>query len=312
MKLRGARVLVTGAAGFIGANLLRRLIPESAELHILLRRETDTSRIRSLLGSVAVHYADLKDRSAVERALARVRAEIVFHLAANGVRADTQETRAMFDANVIGTVNLLTACKTTHLKLFIATGSVAEYGVRNVPLRESDPIAPVSDYGVSKAAATLYCRAQALRERLPVATLRLFTPYGYFEEPPRLIPSVILACLAGKPFTASSPKNRRDFIFIEDVVEAYCALVRYHRDAAGEIINIGSGREATVAEVIRRIGRATGATPRPRWGRFAGNHVEAGRWQADIGKARRILRWLPAHTLEQGITKTVAWFTTQR
>jgi nucleoside-diphosphate-sugar epimerase len=174
-------------------------------------------------------------------------------------------------------------------------------------MKESDPLEPITDYGVSKAAGTLYAIGTAKREKRPIVTLRLFSPYGYYEGASRLVPTVILAYLKDMSPKVSSPGCVRDFVFIEDVLSAYLKAVKNKQAAAGEIINIASGRQNTIGDVARITARLLGSKVKPQWRSMENPRYEPKHWQADITKAKKLLGWQPKFNLEQGLKKTIRW-----
>jgi nucleoside-diphosphate-sugar epimerase len=165
----------------------------------------------------------------------------------------------------------------------------------------------VNDYGVSKSAATLYCQSVARNKKIPMVTLRLFSPYGCYEGHKRLIPSVILDCFRGKNPEIISFEFVRDFIFIKDVMDAYIRLLDA-KEIIGEIINIGSGKQHTVGDIADTIIELTGdvlvpeASGTPRWPN------EPEKWEADITKAKKLLNWEPKYDLTRGLDATIKWF----
>lgn len=312
MRLEKKKVLITGAAGFIGSSLASRCLRENAETHILMLPQADNRRIKDILPYLHPHMGDLLNTWYLNKTVSTIKPDIIFHLAAYGIYASQKDSDRIMSINFLGTKNLVDACCRSGFKLFVNTGSVFEYGIKTKPLRETDPLEPITDYGVSKAAATLYCQALASRDNLPIVTLRLFTPYGYFEEPSRLIPSVILACLSNKMPKVSSPKFVRDFIFITDVIEAYIKTVERCADAQGEVFNIGGGRQYLLSEIVGLIIQLTGSSLKPQWGCAPRYSIESNMWQAKISKAKRLLHWQPKHTLKQGLEKTIRWFIKNR
>jgi nucleoside-diphosphate-sugar epimerase len=308
MTLKNKKVLVTGATGFIGANITRRLLREGARVNIFIRRDSDKWRLSDRLKSVSSHTADLTDAAAVGRALRRIRPDIIVHAAVYGGYPAQKDVKKIFDLNLMATVNLLNACRETGFRLFLNTGSSSEYGIKNEAMKECDPLEPVTPYGISKAAATLYCRSIALMENLPIATLRLFSPYGYFEGSSRLIPYVILSSLKNDTIELSSGRNVRDFIFVEDVCDAYIKAIERCDYISGEILNVASGREHSVEDVVKEISKLTGVKTRIEWGREHNPRIEPKKWQADISKANRLLGWKPRHSLREGLDKLIGWF----
>lgn len=211
----------------------------------------------------------------------------------------------MFGTNLAGTFHLLAACAETGFDRFVHAGSSSEYGIKSTPMSEKDPLAPEDAYGASKAGASLWCRAIAASWKLPVATLRLFSPYGPWDDPVRLIPTAARAFLDGRSPRLASPSGVRDFVFVDDVVDAFL-LAATVPSAAGEILNIGSGRQTTVGEVVDILSRLIPGAPAPSWNAVParpGSPV----WVADIGHARRLLGWEPKVPLEEGLQRTIEW-----
>ena len=305
--LKGRKVLITGSTGFIGANLVRRFLKIGAEVHILTRTTSNKWRIKGVLKDVHEYCVDLLDYEKLASIISDIKPEIIVHTAIYGGYPFQKDIKKIIEFNFIGTVNLVNACKKVDFELFVNTGSSSEYGIKSKPMAEEDILKPVDDYGVSKVAATLYCQAVARREKLPVVTLRLFSPYGYYEEPPRLIPSVVISCLKGRNPEVSSPNSVRDFIFIEDVIDAYMKVIETS-DIGGEIFNIGYGRQQSVGEVVNKIVELTANNVRPEWGSLPKRANEPDVWQADITKAKDVLKWEPKYSLERGLAKTVKWF----
>lgn len=301
------RILITGATGFVGACLTRRLVSLPGKIHVIVRQSSNLWRIKDLTDKINLHYADLTDIISLSKIVQKIKPEIIFHLATYGGYHFQQDANKIFEINLTGTKNLLTALSTVGFKAMINTGSSSEYGIKKQPMSEDDLLEPVTEYGVSKAAVTLYCQAVARRNNLPVCTLRLFSPYGFFEEAQRLIPSVILACLSGRDPELSSKKSVRDFVFIEDVIDAYLKMASAC-DLTGQIFNIGSGKEYSVEEVVKKIIVLTGKKVSPRWGGVKNPRLEPTTWVADISKTRKFLKWKPVHTLDEGLEKTVTWF----
>jgi nucleoside-diphosphate-sugar epimerase len=298
-------ILVTGASGFIGSHLVRRLAGSGADVHVFLRSSSDTRRLGDITGRLERHAADLTDPASLRTAVLRVRPRTIFHCASWGGHPGQTDGAAIFGTNLAGTFHLLAACEEAGFDRFVHTGSSSEYGMKSPPMSEEDEPAPVDAYGASKAGATLWCRAAAISRGLPVVTLRLFSPYGPWDDPVRLIPSVSRAFLNGRSPRLASPSGARDFVYIDDVVDA-CLLAASVPSAAGEIINAGSGRQATVGEVVDILSRLIPGSPAPSWGSISprpGPPV----WVAGIGKARRILGWEPKVPLEDGLRRTVEW-----
>jgi len=303
------RVLVTGATGFIGSCLTHRLVNTNYDIHIIKRETSNIWRIKDILNRVTVHNVDLTDKKNLEKIVKAIKPDIILHLANAGVYGGWHlPERQLIETNFLGTVNLINACNNIKYKCFINTGSSSEYGLKKDSMKETDICEPINIYGITKCAATLYCQAKARREKLPIVTLRLFSPYGYYDEPTRLVPSVIKSCLLGENPKVSSPRFVRDFIFIEDVIDAY---LKTTPQMGGEIFNIGYGQQHTVGEVVNTIVKLTGNKVRPEWGSSSMRPSEPTMWQANITKAKNFLNWRPQYTLKEGLEKTVKWYETR-
>jgi nucleoside-diphosphate-sugar epimerase len=160
---------------------------------------------------------------------------------------------------------------------------------------------------VSKAAATLFCQSYAAAYNLPVVTLRLFSPYGRYEQKSRLVPSVILAALQRINPKISSPGFVRDFVYIDDVLDAYESAIGL-TNPSGEIFNIGLGQQHSVGEVVEEIIRILGNEVTYETGIPQAWKNEPAFWQADICKAKSELCWESKYSLERGLVATVNWF----
>lgn len=300
-------VLVTGATGFVGSCLVRRLVREGYEVHILVRRDSNRWRIADLSGRMVEHLCDLKDAAVVTACIEAVRPEVICHLATYGGFASQQENRTIVEANLLGTMNLLRACEQSGFRLFINTGSSSEYGEKHHPMREDELPEPLGDYGVTKAAATLFCQAEALTKGLPVVTLRLFSPFGPWDDPQRLIPFAAACLLAGESPQLASPHSVRDYVYIADVVDCYLSLIRRKDRVVTGIFNVGSGRQSTIGEVVSLLEELAGSGVRARWGERPSARPEPAVWVADVGKARDLLGWAPQTSLQEGLATTLMW-----
>lgn len=306
----GEQVLLTGAAGFIGANLARELVRQGAELHALVRHETDLWRLEEISSEVRLHRADLRDAADLEGAVRSARPEIIFHLAAPGGHpSGPRERRECLETNVLGTANLLKALEPMEVRRFVHAGSSLEYGPRNRPLRESDRCEPVTHRGAAKAAASLLCLQLARSTGRPLVVLRIFSVYGPWEQPGRLVPTAVRAALTGETMDLTGPGICRDLVYVEDVLEAFLLAARAEV-APGEIINVGSGRQWDNHQVVEKVEAISGRRIRARVGAFPRRPPDTAHWVADTTQARRLLGWEARHSLSAGLEKTVRWFRT--
>jgi len=306
--LKGKEILITGPTGFIGANLVKECLQEGAKIYIFTRATSNKWRINDNLQNLKEYRVDLLDYERLEAIITKIKPEIVFHTASYGGYPFQRDSEKIIATNIAGTANLVNACSKSGFGILVNSGSSSEYGLKSRSMRETDLLEPNSIYAAGKASATLFCQAKAKSENLPIVTLRLFSPYGYYEEPTRLIPSVIMACLTGKNPNLSSPESVRDFIFIKDVINAYIKVTEVAGRVKGEIFNIACGRQYSVGEVVSKLIELTGNKVEPKWKSIPNPRVEPAVWVADISKAKNILKWQPQHDLEDGFKKTIGWF----
>lgn len=299
------RVLVTGATGFVGACLARKLLVQGHEVHVFIRKQSNCWRIQDVINDLITHEVDLTDRERVGKSVKEIRAQRIYHLATYGGFAHQREEQAIIAANFMGTVNLLQACEQVGFDGFINTGSSSEYGMKKAAMKETDCLEPIGAYGVSKSAATLFCRSEAVQKQLPIATVRLFSPYGSWDDPQRLIPYLIASLLRNERPGLSTPHAVRDYVFIEDVLRFY-QLLSERIDASGAIYNVGSGIQHSIDEIAAITAKIIGSDLQPQWGAIERKRPESAVWVADIAKARS-LGWEPQVGMEDGLCRTIAW-----
>jgi dolichol-phosphate mannosyltransferase len=301
------RVLVTGGTGFVGANLVRRLLADGHAVHLLVRSGAKPWRLAGIEKQVRLHRAPLDDRAAVERAVGRVRPEWVFHLAAHGAYSWETDLDRIVATNLIGTVNLVRACLRTGFEAFVNAGSSSEYGFKRRAPDERTWVEPNSHYAVTKVAATHFCRLTAARERVKIATLRLYSVFGPWEDPGRLMPTIIVHGLAGTLPPLVDPRVARDYVYVDDVSDAFLrAAVRPHPEP-GPVFNVGTGTQTTIRQVVAVARRVLEIPERPRWGTMPNRQWDTSVWVSDSRAIRRALGWKPRYGFERGFRKMVAW-----
>jgi nucleoside-diphosphate-sugar epimerase len=304
--LAGTRVLVTGAAGFLGANLTRELLRQGADVHALVRPSTSFWRIAEVVDELTLHRADLEDERLLARVVEAVRPGVIVHLAVRREDGNAQDRNATLRTNVLGTADLLEATASLDYRRFIHLGSSLEYRPMDAPHREDANPAPMTYYGASKAAATTLCQQAARAKGLPIVILRPFQIYGFWENTNRLIPTAIMAAERCQEMGLTAPGYRRDWLFVEDAVDAILRCI-VADDVTGEVINIGSGEDWSNEEVVAVVGAVMGKEIAVRVGEHPVRPWDTERWVADITKARRLLGWAPRHSLREGVARSAAW-----
>ncbi len=301
------RVLVTGATGFIGSHLARRLVEMNYDVFIFKRSNSNIWRLSDIANKIKMLDVDLQNVGDVKAAINSVKPKIIFHLASYGTNSKETDINTLINSNIFGTINLLNSVDKTSLNLFVNTGTWWEYGDSREKINEERVLNPVNEYAVTKAAANHFCKIFHDSQNYPISILRPFQVFGAFENAKRLIPTAIISSLLKKDMPFTSGEQKRDFIFAEDLVDAYIATIDNEK-AIGESFNIGSGSEHPLKDVVNKILALMGNTAHPQFGAIPYRKNEVWSGCADISKAEKILKWKPRNSLESGLETTINWF----
>jgi nucleoside-diphosphate-sugar epimerase len=307
LATRFSPVLVTGGSGFIGACAVRRLLEEGFAVHVLLRPEARRWRLADVLEAVTVHDADVLDDGAVREAFQACRPRAVLHLAAHGAYESQSDARRILRTTVLGTLNVLEAAAACGARVVVNAGSSSEYGYKAGPMSESDRLEPNSIYAVGKAAQTHLVGVLARRSAAPaMATFRVFSIYGPWEEPTRLFPTLLRRARAGQPLEMVARGTARDFVYVDDVVDALVRLDALE-GLRGDVLNLGSGVQSTLEDVVAAVQAAVGSRSEVLWGAMAARQWDTDCWRADPSRAREVLGWTARTSLRDGVARMARW-----
>lgn len=310
MKMgRPGTILLTGGFGFIGAALARRLVGMGRNVAFVELGPADSGRLGGSRGKVEVREVDLRDHAGVMAAVREIAPDTIVHLAAYySIDHRPEEVPALVGTNVQGLASLLEAARAAGTRLLINTSSCFVYEQTGKPLAEDGPMRPANLYALTKRAGEELCGHYSSEYGMAISTLRIFSPYGPGDHDRRLIPSVIKSCLAGEAPRVSSGRQMWDFIYIDDIVEAYVQAIGRLPDGHGTY-NIGSGNAVAVRDIVSRIRQLMGPGPEPLWGAIPHRKSEIWSMTADITRARRDLGWEPkTQIMGEGLERTVRWF----
>ena len=289
-----SRALVTGASGFIGGRLCRRLVTEGAEVHGISRRPQENDAVRWWQG-------DLGDSDGVATTVERIRPDVVYHLA--GFVSGSREIDAVLPSlrdNLVSAVNVLVAAARIGCSVVLA-------GSQEEPEPAAEDPVPASPYAAAKLAVGSFARMLHALHGLRVVNLRVFMVYGPGQhDRTKLVPYVITSLLQATPPRLSSGARPVDWVYVDDVVDAFVAASS-RDDLAGASLDVGTGDLVTIRAIVERIVETVGAGVEPEFGALPERPLEIVR-AADVERTKALLGWQPRTTLAAGLRSTVDWY----
>ncbi|NDD28379.1 MAG: SDR family NAD(P)-dependent oxidoreductase [Proteobacteria bacterium] len=316
MELRGKKVLVTGAGGFIGSHLVERLLEEGCDVRAFVHYnsagrwgwlESLSPQTRDALD---VFAGDVRDPNGVRSAMRGV--SVVFHLAALiAIPYSYHSPDSYVDTNVRGTLNIVQAARDLGVERVLVTSTSEVYGTAlTVPISETHPRQPQSPYSATKIGADCLAESFYRAFDLPVVIVRPFNTFGPRQSARAVIPTIITQLLAGeREIRLGDTAPTRDFNFVRDTADGFVAIARCD-EAVGQDINIATGVEISVGELAQNLidqidGRARIVLDE---NRLRPEKSEVERLLGDSAKLRRLTDWRPRHDLSQGLAETIRWF----
>ena len=297
---RGDRVLVTGASGFLGSHLCRRLIQCGADVHAVSR---------TLEGAPSENprwwRVDLEDYAATKNLLENVKPDVVFHLSGHVTgEPDICHVLPTFRSLLLTTVHLLMSAAEIGCRRILLTGSLTEPQVGQV---DSPPSSP---YAASKWASNAFGRMFQCLYQTPVVIVRTFMTYGPNQNPKKVIPYSIQSLMRGEPPKLTSGKWRADWIYVDDVIDGFIAAMEIP-GIEGSTVDLGTGQLVSVESMVRQAVEIMGVSIEPQFGALSSRLHEEVR-AADLEHTRRVLGWQPKISLYEGIKRTVEWYRSSR
>jgi nucleoside-diphosphate-sugar epimerase len=299
-SLAGSVALVTGASGFLGANLCRRLVDAGAEVHATSRaaRTSDHARLRWW-------QSDLASDGTARSLLREIRPDLIFHLAGQVSAApDASLVLPAFHSLLGSTLNLLAAADELGSGRVVLTGSLTE------PRSSGDEVVPSSPYAAAKWAGTAYARMFHALYGTPAVIVRPFMAYGPGQGPEKLVPHVILSLLRGVSPKLASGRWSADWIYVDDVIDGFVLAAR-RAGIDGKTIDLGSGALTSTRELVEKLVARIDPRAEPQFGALPDRPAEEVRI-ADVAFAKAALGWEPRTSLDRGLEQTIAWYRNQR
>jgi dolichol-phosphate mannosyltransferase len=305
-KLQGP-ILVLGASGFVGANLLRALVQHGAEAYGTYCHQP-AWRLAGIPDGNLIQ-ADLLVDANLNAVLERVKPKTVFNCIAYGAYSFETDAELIYETNFNLTVRILRRLEQGPLACYVHSGSSSEYGDSAAGPKEADLPQPNSDYAVSKVACANLLRFYGTKKHLPCANLRLFSAYGPFEDSSRLIPAVVRLGLERQYPPFVNRHISRDFVYVDDVVEAYIdTALNLPESHYGESFNIGSGHKTTIEQVARAAAEVFAIENEPAYGTMDERKWDITDWYSDQAKTAAILGWRARTDFVTGLQRTAQWY----
>jgi dTDP-glucose 4,6-dehydratase len=314
VKLGGARVLVTGAGGFIGSHLVERLTELGADVRALVRYNSagtagwlDQSPVRQ---DIDVVFGNVEDRDGVRKAMRGI--DAAFHLAALiGIPYSYEAPDSYVRTNIGGTLNVLQAARDEQVDRVIHTSTSEVYGsAAFVPMSEEHPLRGQSPYAATKIGADKLAEAFHCSFDLPVVTVRPFNTYGPRQSERAVIPAIIVQAAVRDRLRLGNVRPTRDFTYVTDTVEGFIRAAGSDQ-AVGCVVNLGTGTEVSIGDladtIMAKVGRTVPVETEQERVRPDGSEVE--RLCSDNSRARALLDWQPRVSLDEGLGRTIEWLT---
>lgn len=312
MDLRGKKALVLGAGGFIGSHLVEALLEKGVRVRAFIRYNSKRScgnlefLDKELRRNIEILFGDIRETEGLIKAMQDI--DIVFNLAALvGIPYSYVNPHEVAMVNIIGTLNLLTAAKDSKVKKFIQTSTSEVYGSPDrTPIKETDTLKPQSPYSASKIGSDCLALSFFYSFGLPVSIIRPFNTYGPRQSGRAVIPAIIIQALSGNIVKLGSVRPRRDFVYVKDTIDGFIRLAESEK-TIGQVINIGSGKDASILEVTNIIADILGKKLKiaKDTKRIRPEKSEVIRLLADNSKAKELLGWKPTFSLKEGLKLTI-------
>ena len=310
MTWTARNVVVTGAGGFIGSHLVERLLALGANVTAFVRYNSrnDPGFLAAHTKDIRIVSGDIRDPEAVRSALEG--ADTVFHLAAlTGIPYSYVHPIEVFEVNAEGTLNVLVGARDAGLRRVVITSTSEVYGTAlYVPMDEKHPKQPQSPYSASKISSDAIALSFHSAFQLPVTVVRPFNTYGPRQSDRAIIPTIISQALTQSEITVGNTKPTRDFTYVSDTVEGFLCLASSDL-TVGHEINLGTGREVSIGDLVQRINAIVGRDLpiRVQDKRVRPETSEVNRLLSNNSKARELVGWTPRVTLDEGIRLTAKW-----
>lgn len=305
---KGRKVLITGGAGFFAHHLTKRMVEYGAKVFVMVKYKSviDNIRLLAVWDDIQIIEADLRNADSLVQ-IKEIEPEFIFHFAAyNHVGDSFLHVQEAIQSNAVGSINLFESYDGYTRFVYIDTSEV--YGYQSsVPFVESMTPFPTSPYAIGKYTGELYARMKHHVNNLPINIIRPFNVFGPYQSPKAVIAETIIKCLRGVEINATEGVQTREFNFVHNLIDAIL-LSATNDDAIGQVLNLGSGEEVSIKELITLIHKLTNSESKLAIGSLPYRPTEIWRMYSNSDKARKLLNWEPRYSFEEGIKQTIDWY----
>jgi len=305
-KLKGP-IFIFGASGFIGANIIKEILTVRDDYYAITHDANSAWRLKLLkVPAKNIIHCDITSSISVKNIFDQYHPKTVFNLAAYGAYTKQSNVSLIYETNVSGTVNILDSC--SGVKAYIHAGSSSEYGTNCSAPLETDALKPNSHYAASKVSASYIIQYYANYKKIPALNLRLYSVYGFWEEPDRLIPVMIeKARVNGYPNLVEKEISR-DFVYVTDAVEAFVdAALNVNDNIRGHSYNICTGQKTSLGDLVDLVREEFHITAAPVWGNMQNRNWDLKDWCGNPQNANNDLKWKAKTNLRDGLRSTYNW-----
>jgi nucleoside-diphosphate-sugar epimerase len=302
-------IVVFGAGGFIGVNILQVLLKYRSDVYGISQDVNNNWRFKTAkIPKKNLRNCDLNNGKQVHSLIKKIRPKTIFNLAAYGSYAKQREIKKIYDTNVSATVNLLEILKEYGFEAYIHAGSQSEYGINSKAPIENSELIPNSHYSISKISNYYTIKYYGKIENLPVVHLRIYSAYGPWEEPDRLIPTILANGRKGVFPDLVDPDITRDFIYINDVVRAFIySASKINKKIYGEVFNVATGKKTSIKKLVEEVGNIFNIKDKPKFGTMKNRDWDLKDWYGNIKKIEKVIGWKPKILLVDGLSYTIKW-----
>ncbi|MBC7381646.1 MAG: NAD-dependent epimerase/dehydratase family protein [Bacteroidia bacterium] len=305
LNLQGP-IVVFGAGGFIGANLVRTILTYRNDIYAVTSKPFIPWRLDDISPKHILH-GNINKKDQVNKLFENNRFRTIFDLVAYGAYSKQDNIDLTYETNILGFLNILETASKFSINAYVHAGSSSEYGLNASAPKEDDPFMPNSHYAVTKVSAAHMIKFYGIIKEMPVTNLRYYSIYGPYEEPDRLIPKLIDAGMEGNFPPLVQPDISRDFVYIDDAVLATLLAATNINKIKGKSLNIASNKKTTIREIASLVKELFNINELPHWGDMPNRKWDLKEWYGNASLAKELLGWHSETNLKEGLIQTYEW-----